>query len=311
MGRRPKRSANQKDGVIVIHKPKGPTSAGCLNTIKRELNQGRIGHAGTLDPMAEGVLVVLLGTATKIAGYLSGAQKTYYGECDLGYTTDTYDAEGEITSKSSIDQLTEEEVKKEVLAWLDLTEQEVPAYSAAKHKGKPLYALARAGEEVPVKIKPITIYTVEVLDITLPQVRFRVKCSAGTYIRSLVHSLGTRLGCGATLTKLFRELSSPFGIDSAYPLDELVQSPELFAERVTPLSEALPHWQSYTLTPALTGLVKNGAWLPVNDEKGELLHGKEGDQVFFKDSDGQALALAEAKLKDDKLQWSILRGLWA
>ncbi|MBP9944480.1 MAG: tRNA pseudouridine(55) synthase TruB, partial [Desulfomicrobium sp.] len=186
----------QLDGVLVLHKPGGPTSADCLNQIKRGLGQKKIGHAGTLDPMATGVLVVLLGQGTKLAGYLSDDRKTYRGSLILGQTTDSYDVQGKVLSEASWQHLDPETVRAEILGWQGTMSQEVPPVSAAKHQGKPLYALHRAGKEVPVKVKDVTIFDSQVLSLDLPVTSFRVTCSAGTYIRSLAHSLGMRLGCG-------------------------------------------------------------------------------------------------------------------
>lgn len=309
MGRKPKRSPQQLDGLLILNKPSGPTSAGCLNEIKHKLKQYKIGHAGTLDPLATGVLLVLLGHGTKLAPYLTGGEKTYRGKLKLGLTTDTYDCQGETTSKTEV-KTTPEEVRNQILAWKDLTEQEVPAYSAAKHKGKALYSLARAGQDVPVKKKTIALSHVEVLDTELPTAEFRITCSAGTYVRSLVHSLGKRLGCGAILTELTREQSHPFRLEAAHCLEDVLNEPERFPERVIPLSETLPHWPKHRLTGPLSGLVKNGAWLPVNEQAGEALSGKPGDRAIFQGEDGSPLALVEAKLKDDQLRWAILRGLW-
>ncbi|WP_319542865.1 tRNA pseudouridine(55) synthase TruB [uncultured Pseudodesulfovibrio sp.] len=310
MGRkRKKRSPEQLDGLLILNKPSGPTSAGCLNDIKHQLKQYKIGHAGTLDPLAQGLLLVLLGHGTKLAPYLSGGTKTYSGTFRLGITTDTLDIQGEVVKEAPVD-ITAEEVKREILYWKELTEQEVPAYSAAKHEGKPLYALAREGKETPVKIKPIVISHVEALDVQMPEASFRVSCSAGTYIRSLVHSLGTRVGCGATLTSLVRESSEPFRLDQALDLEDILENPDSFPDRVIPLKDTLPHWPRYQLTKPLAGLVKNGAWLPVNDQPGELLAGELGDRAMLLDTNETPLALVEAKLQNEQPKWSILRGLW-
>ena len=186
----------QLDGVLVLNKPSGPTSARCLSALKR-LGQRKIGHAGTLDPMASGVLLVLLGQGTKIASHLlADGGKVYSGQLRLGLTTDTWDIQGEVLTESPWQQVTEADVRAEVAHWLTLHEQEVPAYSAAKHEGQSLYKLARKGKEVPKKVKSMEISQADVLEVELPFVRFRVACSSGTYIRSLAHSLGMRLGCG-------------------------------------------------------------------------------------------------------------------
>jgi len=311
MGRKRKRSAAQLDGLLVLNKPSGPTSAGCLNSIKHGLGQGKIGHAGTLDPLAEGVLLVLLGQGTKVAGYLTSGAKVYSGMMRLGVTTDTFDMEGKVLEEKALDNISQEDVRAAILSWKDLTEQEVPAYSAAKHEGKPLYELARKGEAVPVKEKRIEVYEVEPLEIELPFARFRVRCLAGTYIRSLVHSLGIRLGCGAALAQLTREACEPYGLDAAYSLDAVLGEPERFAERVIPLAKALPHWRTIVLSPTLAALVKNGAWLPVGGPSGQELLGESGEQVMLVEESGEPVALAQALPKDGMLRWTILRGLWA
>lgn len=310
MGRKRKRSAAQMDGLLVLDKPSGPTSAGCLNSIKHGLGQGKIGHAGTLDPLAQGVLLVLLGQGTKLAGYLTSGAKVYTGTMRLGLATDTYDMEGQVVEQKGIEGISQDDVREAILGWKDLTEQEVPAYSAAKHEGTPLYELARKGEDVPVKEKRIEVYEVEPLEIELPFARFRVRCLAGTYIRSLVHSLGIRLGCGAALAQLTREACEPYGLDAATSLDAVLGEPERFASRVIPLGKMLPHWRSITLSPALAALVKNGAWLPAGGPGGDELAGKPGEHVMLLDSLGEPVALAEAKTKDGMLRWTILRGLW-
>lgn len=307
--RKQKRSEEQLDGILVLNKPSGPTSTDCLNDIKHQLKQFKIGHAGTLDPLAQGVLLVLLGQATKLAPYLTSKEKIYTGSFRLGFTTDTYDIQGETTSENQINS-SADNIYQEIVAWKELTEQEVPAYSAAKHNGKALYALAREGKETPVKIKAVVISHAEALEVNLPDAEFKVRCSAGTYVRSLVHSLGMRLGCGAVLTSLNREASEPFTLDQAYDLKTVLEEPEKLPQRIIPITEALPHWGRHTLPTALAQLVKNGTWLPVNADTEELLGGKRGDQAMLLDPEGNALALVEAKDQDGKLKWSILRGLW-
>ena len=154
----------QQHGILVLNKPKGLSSAQCIARIKR-LGQKKIGHAGTLDPMATGVLLVLLGHATKLSGYLlEGGVKTYGGTLRLGVTTDTWDAEGSIVGETPLGEedlaegsALEQAARREVAAWLEVTEQPVPPYSAAKHQGQPLYRLARAGKEVPAKVKRIHV----------------------------------------------------------------------------------------------------------------------------------------------------------
>lgn len=298
----------QLDGVLVLHKPEGPTSTDCLNRIKRHLGQKKIGHAGTLDPMATGVLVVLLGQGTKLAGYLSDDRKTYRGGLILGRATDTYDVQGVVVSEAPWEHLDAGAVRAEILGWQGVMSQEVPPVSAAKHQGKPLYALHRAGKEVPVKVKDVTIFNVEVLNMDLPHVSFRVTCSAGTYIRSLAHSLGKRLGCGAVLSELEREASHPFTLAQAHDLDKVLASGDRLCELVLPMAQALPHWPKLALTGEQAALVQNGAWLPVSLFPAYPAH--EGDRALLLSPSMEPLALTEAQMKGQVLSWAILRGLW-
>lgn len=303
-------SSKQLDGVLVLHKPGGPTSTDCLNVIKRTLGQKKIGHAGTLDPMATGVLVVLLGQGTKLANHLSAEHKTYCGTLLLGQTTDTYDVQGKTLDQAPWEHLDPGSVRAEILAWQGVMDQEVPPVSAAKHQGKPLYALHRAGQDTPVKSKRVTIFSVEVLELCLPRVIFRVSCSAGTYIRSLAHSLGKRLGCGAVLSELERESSHPFHLDQAHDLETVLASQDNLQTLVLPLAQALPHWPKLILTQDQTGQVRNGIRLGV--ELFPQYPALTGDKALFLDPTREPLALAEAR-EDEKnrLSWAILRGLWS
>lgn len=294
----------QQHGVLVLDKPKGPTSARCLSAIKR-LGQKKIGHAGTLDPMATGVLVVLLGEATKLSGYVMDGEKTYQGTLRLGETTDTYDAEGTVTATAPWEHVTPEVLASAVAAWRAETRQEVPPYSAAKHQGRPLYELARKGLAAPVKEKDISVFDAQLLSCELPSATFRVRVSAGVYIRSLVHSLGTRLGCGAVLTALTREASSPFTLEGASGLDDLLAAPETLPGRIIPLAAALPGWPVVTLDAATAGLVGQGRRVPVTGPHAP------GARVLLANDTGRPLALAQATAEDGGLRWAILRGLFS
>lgn len=304
---RPRRGARQLDGVLILDKPAGPTSAACLTEIKRRLGQGKIGHAGTLDPMATGVLVALLGQGTKLGAYLTGAGKTYSGQMRLGLATDTYDIQGAVREERPWEHLAPAAVAAAVLAWRDEKEQTVPPVSAAKHQGRPLYALARAGKEVPVKVKAIEISRVEVLSVDLPLVSFRVGVSAGVYIRSLVHSLGMRMGCLATLTALTREASHPYDLGQACRLEEVLAEPEALASKVIPLTDALPHWPRARLTAEQAALVKNGAQLPA---AAVALSGPPGPRAMLLTPAGEPLALAGQIEREGAPWWAVLRGLW-
>ncbi len=293
----------QQHGLLVLNKPRGLSSAQCANRLKR-LGQKKIGHAGTLDPMATGVLLVLLGQATKISGHLmAGGSKTYLATARLGQTTDTWDAEGRLVDEAAWDHVADADVRAAVAVWPGELEQEVPPYSAAKHQGQALYKLSRAGRETPVKVKRVEIFQAEVLRVELPLVHFRVTCSSGTYIRSLAHSLGKRLGCGAVLTELTREYSHPFDLKDAHELADILDRPETLAERVLPLRAGLPHWRRIVLNAEQEQTVCHGASVPCAD-------GAPGDRALLENARGDALALAEADSAAGRTVWTVLRGLW-
>ena len=299
----------QQHGLLVLNKPKGPSSTRCLEVIKRTLGQKKIGHSGTLDPMATGVLLVLLGNGTKIAQYLLEGGKTYWGRLKLGTATDTYDMEGAVVAEADVTGLDPDRVREEVMAWGALTTQTVPPYSAAKHEGKPLYKISREGKVPPVKIKPVHISRVEVCSLDLPWVDFRVECGAGTYIRSLVHSLGMRLSCGAVLCELIRERSHPFTLAEAHGLDQVLEEPLRLKERVLPLDKALPHWPALRLNAEAARQVRNGARLEYGLFASPDAAFAPGLRAVFQSPDGAPLALVETRMKDGLPVWSILRGL--
>ena len=317
----------QQHGLLVVDKPAGLSSARCSNRFKR-LGQKKIGHAGTLDPMARGVLLILLGHATKISGHLmAGGRKVYVGTVLLGRSTDTWDADGEVIAEAAWDHVTLEAVRTVAASWEGVSEQAVPPISAAKHCGQPLYRLSRAGRPVPEKKKIVEISRVEVLGVDLPRVTFRIECSSGTYIRSLAHSLGMRLGCGAVLTELIREYSHPFGLDAALPLEQLLDEPELFAARVLPVTAALPDWPVITVGDREAGGIMNGiplsatasedlpeslAATPESVEREERRKAwRPGAKAVLLSPRGAPLALVEAAQGAQGPVWTVLRGLWS
>ena len=304
----------QQDGVLVLNKPGGMSSAACIGIIKRRMGQKKIGHAGTLDPMATGVLLVLLGQATKISGHLmDDGDKIYSGTIRLGVVTDTWDAEGQVMETAPITGVDNARVCEAMQSLTGEYEQEVPAYSAAKHQGKPLYALARKGVAVPVKTKKICISRGEAELVGPERIRFRVTCSSGTYIRSLAHSLGKRLGCGAMLEELTREYSHPFGIDVAHDFDGVLQDAGGFASRVAGIAQALPAWPRFSLTREEADMVRNGGQLTWASRPLPGVLFSPGQKALMLSAEGKALALATSamggKLKSDAV-WAITRGLW-
>ena len=312
-GARP-RTLAQLNGVLVLNKPSGPSSAQHIALVRRAFGQKKIGHAGTLDPLATGVLVVLLGQATKLSGYLMGA-KVYSGVLKLGETTDTWDVEGTTVSRAPTDNITPDMVERELEAWRGTTEQDVPPFSAAKHEGVPLYRLARAGAATPRKTKRITIEFVRMLACELPFVRFRVGCGSGTYIRSLAHSLGTRLGCGAVLCELTREYSHPFALANAHTLSDIPATGADLAERVVPIADALADYPCLTVPPFFEEKVRNGAALSYaelipQDKTGSPLPFVPDREALFVSANGEALCLAKTAEQRGVQVWRVSRGLW-
>ncbi len=301
-------SARHPDGLIILNKPKGPTSAACLNRIKSRFELKKVGHAGTLDPMATGILVVLVGQATKLASYVTEGPKTYLGTILLGFSTDTYDMQGKILQRKDCSEVSAQQIVEEIKSWENLSEQPVPPVSAAKHMGRPFHAIIRAGQKVPHKTKKINIYRTETILIDSASVMFRITCSAGTYVRSLAHSLGIRLGCGAALAELVREQSHPFALDQAVDLEELLESGDL-EKHLLPISKALSNWPQVTLNEIQERFIRNGRPVEADNPEDYLL--RENDPVLLLSEHGTPVALAEAKFRDGRLMWSIIRGLWA
>jgi len=209
-------------GILIVDKEKNMTSHDVVARVRRKFKIKKVGHAGTLDPNATGVLVLLLGRATKMSGGLSAEEKEYEGTMKLGEATASGDCEGGVVSAREVHS-TEKEIRDAVEAFRGETEQLPPMFSAKKVKGKRLYALARKGIEVEREPKKITIGEIEVRGVELPLVRFRVVCSKGTYIRQLAHDIGEKLGCGAHLLELSRTRSGAFTIDKAVKFSELMR----------------------------------------------------------------------------------------
>ena len=208
------------NGIINVHKEEGFTSHDVVAKLRGICGQKKIGHTGTLDPMATGVLPVCLGSGTKVCDMLTDKDKEYVAELLLGCTTDTQDVTGEVLSQCEV-AVSEEEVRKAVMSFVGDYEQVPPMYSALKVNGKKLYELAREGKEVERKARPVRILEIEILDMQLPVVKMRVACSKGTYIRTLCADIGEKLGCGGTMKSLVRSKVSEFILDEALTLGQL------------------------------------------------------------------------------------------
>ena len=202
-------------GILLINKPYGITSHSVVSRVRRILNTRKVGHAGTLDPIATGVLVVLVGKATKLSDILLSETKRYEAGFELGKVTDTYDITGEVLSETECN-ISDSEIDSAILDFMGCIEQVPPAYSAIKKDGRKLYEYARAGIEVEIKPRQV-----EIFDIVRSGNTLDITCSKGTYIRSLIHDLGQKLGCGACMTALNRTASGQFGLEDCCTLEEL------------------------------------------------------------------------------------------
>lgn len=215
----------ERSGVINIYKEAGYTSHDVVAKLRGILKQKKIGHTGTLDPQAQGVLPVCLGKGTKLCDLLADHDKEYEAVLRLGITTDTQDMEGNVLQESSV-QVSEEEVRTCILSFQGEQMQVPPMYSALKVNGKKLYELAREGKVVERKARPVTFHKIEVLWMELPKVKIRVQCSKGTYIRTLCNDIGEKLGCGGCMEELLRTRVERFALEDAVKLDEVQKAME-------------------------------------------------------------------------------------
>jgi tRNA pseudouridine55 synthase len=223
------------DGALLVDKPKGPTSHDVVDLVRRRFGIRKVGHAGTLDPNATGLLVLLLGRGTKLSEKLMAADKVYEGTLKLGETTDSYDADGQVVATAPVPPLTLEQLNAAAAGFEGDLMQAPPMVSAAKVGGVPLYKLARKGVEVERKPRLVHVYSFRFSAYQEPIAAFRVVCTKGTYVRSLVHDLGQKLGCGAYLATLRRLESGLLSVTRAIPLEELLRlSPAELQQRVIP-----------------------------------------------------------------------------
>ncbi|MEN9404666.1 MAG: tRNA pseudouridine synthase [Verrucomicrobiota bacterium] len=233
--------AKEIEGVLLVDKPKGLTSHDVVYRLRRKLQMKKIGHAGTLDPMATGVLVMLIGKATRISQYLMSVDKIYEGEATLGVVTDSQDAEGEVMETRPVPALTEAQAREVMKTFLGDQYQTPPMHSAIKKNGVPLYKLARQGEEVEREPRFIRISAFNLLSFALPKLTFDLHCTKGTYVRTVAHDLGQKLGCGAHLSALRRTGSGKFKIDQCLPLEAIEElSLAEIEKRLIPVHEAAP-----------------------------------------------------------------------
>ena len=229
------------EGLLLIDKPTGPTSHDIVNSVRRQLQMKRVGHAGTLDPMATGLLIMLIGKATKVSQYLMSLDKTYQGTLQLGQTTDSHDRDGKITATRDVPELTKEEVLAYMKEFVGDQYQIPPMFSAKKIHGVPLYKLARKGKVVEREPRFIRVSSFELMELNLPQISFIIRSSKGTYVRTIAHDLGKKIGCGAHLSNLRRTAIDHFKVDDAVTLHAFTAlSPAEIQKRLIPVYQPVP-----------------------------------------------------------------------
>ncbi len=293
------------NGVIIVDKPAGTTSARVLAEVKRLCKAKKAGHAGTLDPFATGVLVCCLNQATRLASFFLHDRKKYRGTLHLGIETDTQDPTGQILSEKDAATVTTEEIRRVAGRFTGTLEQVPPAYSALKHKGTPLYRLARKGHPVQKPPREITIEQLTILEIAIPFVNFEVTCSAGTYIRTLCADMGRQLGCGGHLKSLQRLESSGFAIAEAVTLDDLVQSAatDTLDGQLISMVDALRGMPAVTVGLELASRIGHGQWVDRSDLAD--CPGLEPSTVFkVLNKNGRLLAVMSYPEEGQRLKYS-------
>ena len=284
------------DGVINIYKPKGITSFDAVYKIKKLLNTGKVGHAGTLDPMATGVLPVCVGKATKIIDYIMRNEKTYGVSLKLGIVTDTYDLEGKIIEEKECLSISDSLILDTINSFVGIQKQIPPMYSAIKVNGKKLYELARKGITIEREAREITIYSIDNILINKPSISFDVKCSKGTYIRSLCYDIGNKLNCGATMTELTRKNNGSFSIEDSINIDEL--NNDNISNFIIPMERALGSYKKFIIEDKFCNLLINGVCIA----DPQLLNKVIDDNIYrvFSKED-ELIGLGQKNIKGFKL----------
>ena len=287
------------DGIINLNKPPGKTSFQMVALVRKLSGERKVGHSGTLDPDATGVLPILIGQATKLASFATESTKVYRAQICFGISTTTYDSSGATTQEGDTASLTLKQIEPALDSFRGLIEQTPPMYSAIKQHGRPLYQLARAGIEVPRTPRKVSIFRLDVTDWQNPLLVIEVECSKGTYIRSIAHDLGQRLGCGAHLSKLVRLQSGPFRIENAVSVAQLEEAFQhgCWATLIHPIDTALSHLTAIVVDDASKTEISHGRSFPFAQGQERVIE----KQCRAYSTSGQFLALI--RLDPEKDLW--------
>jgi tRNA pseudouridine55 synthase len=266
-------------GLLLIDKPQGMTSHDVVYRVRRRLGTKKVGHAGTLDPMATGLLVVAVGPATRFLRYLELEPKEYVFTATFGKETTTYDSEGDVVKEQPVPGDLESRVKDHLIEFVGDVQQLPPLYSAVKKDGRKLYEYARKGVEVEREPRDVTIFSLEVQDVDGPDVRLRCVCSGGTYVRTIAHDLGQRVGCGAFASQLRRTTVG------RYEVEDAVEPDEVNKEDILPLAKAIDTMPLIALKDGQVRVIRNGNFLRVE-------HAPNEPMAALADEDGTIVAVA-------------------
>ncbi len=303
MGKRGRRGGRERPGpagFLVVDKPSGQTSHDVVDAARRWLGIRRVGHLGTLDPQATGVLPLVVRGATKLAPFFGSGNKTYVGTVRLGAVTDTLDGEGEVLKRYEGALPDEAAVREALAGFVGEIEQIPPMYSAVKRGGVALYKLARQGEEIEREAKKVVVHRLELTRFDSPEAEIAVECGSGTYVRSLAHDLGQALGCGGYLANLRRLCSQPFGIDEAHTFEACEEAARMgkMDDLLIPPEKGLD-FPVIRLAAQGAKRVENGGDI----SPGTLERSKPGTRVTALDPDGRMIAILE--LRADRRLWPI------
>ena len=288
------------NGIIILDKPVGKTSHDMVYTMRQLTGIKKVGHTGTLDPMATGVLPVCIGNATKVADMLTLSDKCYIAELILGMTTDTQDADGEVLTECEV-SCTEDEIRSVINSFVGEIEQIPPMYSAIKQNGKKLYELARKGIEVERKSRKVTINSIDILEINGERVTIKVSCSKGTYIRTLCEDIGIKLHVGAYMNTLRRVKTGPFTIDESHTVKELnlLKDAGNIDSVLIPVDRMFMEYPEIILNPKQVKSITNGVQMTYN--------GKEEQSYRVYDENKKFLCISKivnGRLKLEKSFWN-------
>ncbi len=291
-------------GLLLMHKPIGWSSHDLVAKVRGITGQRSIGHTGTLDPLADGLLILCLGKATRLAQFMEALDKTYVAKVRLGITSSTFDAEGisPDTAPNEIPALDRESLEGVLGQFVGELRQQVPAFSAVQVNGRRLYEMARRGERIDVPTRSINISRIELVEYTEPDLTIEVSCSKGTYIRALAHDIGQALGCGAYLAGLTRTRIGGYTLDNALTWEELdrLSDAEAIHQLLVPLADVLA-FSSIHVTDQFCAMVSHGRSPASNDVQTVSGSFRPGDRVTIKNAQGELLAVGTARVSSDDM----------